>query len=251
MVKMMSQLRLLLLVCLLAGLQMSHAAEVRVAVAANFVATLKALAPLYEKKTGDQLIISSGSSGKLYAQIINGAPYDVFLSADRNFSTKLVDKQLAFAETRYIYATGVLVLWGLGNAPIDENRLDQGGVKRIAIANPNTAPYGAAARQALKKMRLWRQVKHKLVQGESVGQTFQFAASGNAQLGFVAMSQVLNPNNHFNRNNYWRVPADDYAPLQQEAVLLAYGKENLAAKRFLEFLKHESARGVIAEYGYL
>ncbi len=245
------QLRLIILIFLTTSVQFVQAAEVRVAVAANFLATLKALFPVYEQQTGDRLIISAGSSGKLFAQIINGAPYDVFLSADRAYPDRLIQKTQALASSRYVYATGVLVLWSAGEVPVDKIRLGALDVKHIAIANPNIAPYGAAAQQVLQTIGLWNSVKHKLVQGESVGQVFQFVASGNAQLGFVALSQVLNPNNNYNRNNYWRVPAEYYSPLEQEGVLLVRGKDNPAALRFLDFLKTDAAREVIAQYGYL
>ncbi len=239
-----------LLCLLLAFAPILNAAEVRVAVAANFLATLKALVPLYEQQSGDRLLVSAGSSGKLYAQIINGAPYDVLLSADQHYPEKLIQQGKALAEPRFVYATGVLVLWSADETPLDETRLTEAEVKRIALANPATAPYGATAKQALDKMGLWQALEKKIVRGESVGQAFQFVASGNAQLGFIALSQVLNPRNRFNRRYYWTVPADFHAPLVQEAVLLEYGKKNAAARRFLEFLNSPAARDVISEYGY-
>lgn len=244
------RLRIGLLCLLLSFAPVLNAGEVRVAVAANFLATLKALAPLYEQQSGDRLIISAGSSGKLFAQIVNDAPYHVFLSADQQFPEKLIQQGKGLAEPRFVYATGVLVLWSAEETTLDETRLTSSEVRRIALANFATAPYGAAAKQALDKMRLWRALEKKIVRGESVGQAFQFVASGNAQLGFIALSQVLNPNNKFNRQYYWQVPTDLYTPLVQEAVLLEYGKNNVAARRFLDFLNSPAARKVISEYGY-
>ncbi len=244
----MKKLALLVLIFLLPGAQ---AGEVRVAVAANFLATLKALAPEYEKLSGYRLIISGASSGKLYAQIVNGAPYDVLLSADTLYPEKLVKLGKAESHSRFIYVTGRLVLWSSDKNPINEARLSDPDIKRIAIANTRTAPYGSAAKHVLQKIGLWSALKGKLVRGESVGQTFQFVASGNAQLGFVALSQVLSPKNRFNQKFYWLVPQDLYPLLEQEAVLLKYGKNNSSAKHFLEFLKSEAAHGVMKQYGYI
>lgn len=240
---------------LLIGLCLSsvslQAAEVRVAVAANFLATLKVLAPIYEKQSGDRLLISGASSGKLYAQILHGAPFDVMLSADRAYPEQLIQKGKAVAASRFIYAQGQLVLWSSKAMPITPESLLDESVKYIAIANPKTAPYGAAARELMEKRRLWDRVKKRIVSGESVGQAFQFVASGNAQLGFVAFSQVLNPNNRFNRTDYWLVPATEHQPLEQEAVLLTNSRNSKAAKRFLHFLAGDEASKVMKANGYL
>ncbi|MCF6237079.1 MAG: molybdate ABC transporter substrate-binding protein [Gammaproteobacteria bacterium] len=244
----MKKLAFLILIFLLPDV---HAGEVRVAVAANFLATLKALAPEYEAQSGHKLIISGASSGKLYAHILNGAPYDVLLSADKFYPEKLVEVDKAVANSRFTYAVGRLVLWSRDKQPIDRARLSDPDIKRIAIANTRTAPYGTAAQHVLQKIGLWSTLKDKLVRGESIGQTFQFVASGNAQLGFIALSQVLNPKNHFNRTSYWLVPQDHYPLLEQEAVLLTYGKNNPNARNFLEFLKSDVVRDAIRQYGYL
>ncbi len=238
----------LVLVALFSGL---HAGEVRVAVAANFLVTLKAIATEYENLSGNQLIISGSSSGKLYAQIVNGAPYDVLLSADQYYPEKLIESGKAIPSSRFTYATGRLVLWSGEKQPIDASRLDDPDIKRIAIANMRTAPYGRAAQHVLQNMGLWSMLKNRLVRGENIGQTFQFVATGNAQLGFVALSQVLNPKNYFNQEFYWLVPQDDYPALEQEAVLLKHGKNNMDAKHFLAFLKSDRARDVMQQYGYL
>lgn len=227
-----------------------QAGEVRVAVATNFLATLKALTPIYEQQTGDKLIVSSASTGKLYAQIVNGAPFDLFLSADQHHPNVLLKLNKAVAQSRFIYATGQLVLWSrrpLGL--LDQRSLDE--VSRLAIANPRTSPYGLAAQQVLQKRERWQSLKSKLVYGENIGQAFQFVASANAPLGFVSLSQVLNPNNAFSQTDYWLVPQEDYEPLRQVAVLLQRGRDSRAAKRFLAFLKSDAARGLMAQYGYL
>jgi len=237
-------------VFLIAIASATHAGQVRVAVATNFLATLKVLAPIYEQQSGDQLIISAASSGKLFAKIMNGAPYDLFLSADRHYPDRLIEKNRASACSRFLYAKGVLVLWSRVEQSIDESSLHASEVKHIAIANPKIAPYGAAAQQVLEKVGLLDNVKPKLVQGESIGQAFQFVVSGNAQLGFVALSQVLNPNNHSNNKYYWRIPADYHTPIDQEAVLLKHGENNAAAQGFLNFLKSDVASNVISQYGY-
>ena len=233
---------LLVLICFVAS-----AAEVRVAVAANFLATLKALAPLYEEHSGDRLVISGGSSGKLYAQIVNGAPYDVFLSADTFYPQKLVENGKGVKQSRFIYAKGLLVLWSKKQSLVDAAKLDSDDVKHIAIANPKTAPYGSAAIQTMQKINIFEGVKSKLVKGESVGQTFQFVASGNAQIGFVALSQVLNPNNKYN-GGYWPVPIEYYSPLDQQAILI---KDNEESRQFLNFLRSPKAQEVIKQFGYL
>lgn len=227
-----------------------QAAEVRIAVAANFLAPLKVLAPQYEKASGDRLIISGGSSGKLFAQIINGAPYDLFMSADRGYPQRLIEKGLAVPGSEFVYATGVLALWGREQQPIDAELLQSVETRRVAMANPAIAPYGAAARDTMKGLNIFSKLKDKIVQGESVGQAFQFVASGNAQLGFVALSQVLSPNNRFNREHYWTVPAGSHAPLEQAAVLLKRSEDKAAAKRFIAYLQARDTQQRITEIGY-
>jgi len=224
-----------------------QAAEVRVAVAANFLATLKAIIPAYENQTGDVVVASSASTAKLYAQITHGAPYDVMLSADKDHPQKLEEAGKAVLGSRFVYARGQLVLWG-GNPgqPLNEHSVARRGRGRFAIANPRTAPYGRAAKQALKKMGQWQKISPDLIQGESIGQAFQFVASSNVELGFVALSQVLNPGNTYNQNNYWLVPADYHMPLEQQVVLLKHGKNNPAAIRFLDYLNTEPAQKVMA-----
>ncbi len=231
-------------------LPVSQAELARVAVAANFLATAKALAPLFEKQSGYKLLISGASTAKLYAQVINGAPYDVFLSADQKHLLKLEQAGRLVPGSHFIYATGKIVLWRSEKILIDESHLISAEFNWLAIANPRTAPYGQAAYQALKNMGLWQTVQPKLVQGESIAQAFQFVATGNAQLGLVALSQVLNPANPYNRKHYWLVPEDQYEPLQQAAALLERGRNNLAAKQFLQFIRSDAAINIMHKYGY-
>lgn len=236
-----------LLLVLFVLLPMASAGQIRVAVAANFLSTLNVIKPVYENLTGDQLIISSASTGSLYAQIINGAPFDVLLAADRSYPEKLTLAGKAIKRSRFVYAKGQLVLWGRNpEKPITKTSMLELGQQRLAIANPRIAPYGRAALEVLQQF----DVTIKTVRGGSINQAFQFVASGNVSLGLVALSQVLNPNNIYNRKNYWQVPASYYQTLDQEAVLLKYGANNEKAKQFLEYLKSASARKIILRYGY-
>lgn len=244
--------RILLFLILYAAFFTAQAGEVRIAVASNFLATLKMIQPLYEKQHGDRLIISTASTGKLYAQIIHGAPFDLLLAADQVYSTKLEQSGAVVPGSRFVYATGQLVLWHRLAKPINSEQLNAANVKYIAIANPKTAPYGLAAKQSLEAMGLWPTLEPKLVRGESVGQAFQFVASGNAEVGLIAMSQVLGQFNRFNAQYYWPVPQRYYSALKQEAALLKRGQDNPAAIRFLRYLRDNSeARQLMTRYGYL
>lgn len=226
------------------------AQDVHVAVAANFTPVLKELGQAFERQTGDRLIVSTGSTGKLYAQIANGAPYDVLLAADDTHPRKLEQAGLAEQGGTFVYAYGRLVLWSArpNYVDADGNILKSGRYTRLAIANPNTAPYGAAALAVLKHLGVYDQARPRLVQGEDIGQTFQFAASGNADLGFVAFSQVrARPTNP---GSYWLVPTDLYPRIAQGAVLLTRGASNEAARAFIAYLKSPAARAVIERFGY-
>ncbi len=224
------------------------AQELRVAVAANFLSTFQALAPHYEARSGDRLIASAGSSGKLYAQIIHGAPFDVLLAADSRYPERLEVAGKVVAGSRFTYATGQLVLWSAdGQRAVGEAALRR-SAGRVALANPRTAPYGLAAQEVLNGLGLTGQLS--LVQGESVAQAFQFAASGNVDYGFVALAQVLSPRNRGNRTRYWSIPQSLYAPLVQEAALLRRGRDNPAAHRFLQYLKSPAAGEMIRASGY-
>jgi len=247
-----SSLKTLFSILILLFSSQGYAQNIRVAVASNFLSTLKILAPIFEKQQSVKLLISSASTGKHYAQIVNGAPFDILLAADRNHVARLDELGHVISGSRFVYAQGQLVLW----SRYDKNTLDRksldGAVKNwVAIANPKTAPYGLAAQQALESLGKWKIVKTKLVKGENIGQAFQFVASGNAELGFVALSQVLNPTNPFNKEKYWLIPSNYYSPLEQEAALLKHGENNESAKQFLKYLKSQEARNIIQRQGYL
>ena len=228
----------------------SAADEVRVAVAANFLATLNEIVSTFEQDTGHTAAISSGSSGKLYAQIKNDAPFDVFFSADVTRPKLMEEEGLAVQGSRFTYAVGRLTLWGPGLIMVEGNgtsMLLSDHVEHVAIANPKTAPYGAAAKEVLQVLGLWEQLQDRLVRGENVGQTFHFVFSKNAQLGFVALSQVLAVNGTGGR---WDVPTHLYAPLRQQAVLLRNGQRNEAAHAFLDYVKGITSRNIIERSGY-
>jgi molybdate transport system substrate-binding protein len=196
-------------------------------------------------------VLSFGATGAFYAQIRNGAPFQVFLAADAKTPERLEQEGLAVAGTRFTYATGQLALWSAAPGRVDAQGevLRGASFERLAIANPKLAPYGAAAMQTLDKLGLLPALQGKLVQGENIAQTFQFVASGNAALGFVALSQVR-AREPGARGSAWLVPAELHEPIRQDAVLLAAGRENAAATALLLFLRGESARAVIREFGY-
>ncbi len=239
----------LLGLCLASSL--AHAGEVQVAVAANFAAPIKAIAAEFQQATGDKVVVSLGSTGKFYAQIKNGAPYEILLSADADTPAKLEREGYAVAGSRFTYAVGKLVLWSAKPDYVDAAGavLGKGDFRHLAIANPKLAPYGAAALETLKKLGLLAAVTPKLVQGENIAQTYQFAASGNAELGFVALSQVYE-GGKITSGSAWIVPAGLYSPIRQDAVLLDKGRGNPAAAALLNFLKGPQARAVIQDYGY-
>lgn len=227
------------------------AAEVNVAVAANFSGPMAQIAPAFEKATGHKAVIAYGASGKFYAQITNGAPFDVFLSADTETPSRLESGGQAVAASRFTYAIGKLVLWSAKPGLVDDKGalLKRGDFRFLAIANPKTAPYGAAAIEVMDKLGVATQFDDKLVRGENITQTYQFVATGNAELGFVALSQIYK-DGQFAAGSHWVVPAGLYAPLRQDAVLLVRGKDNPAAEALLAYLKSDAAKSVIRAYGY-
>jgi molybdate transport system substrate-binding protein len=234
------------------GLPMSlRAAEVQVAVAANFTAPMRAIAAAFEQDTGHKALLAFGSSGKFYAQIRNGAPFQVFLSADDEKPARLEQAGMAVAGTRFTYAIGQLALWSAKAGYVDNKGevLKQGAYAHLAIANPKLAPYGAAAIEVLKNLGLLETVQPRLVQGENIAQTYQFVASGNAELGFVALSQVTR-DGKLTQGSAWIVPAHLHAPIRQDAVILANGKGNAAASALMAYLKSDKAKAVIRAYGY-
>ncbi len=242
---------------LLAGLTLAvsslaaQAAEVQVAVAANFTAPMQKIAAEFAKDTGHQALLAFGATGKFYAQIKNGAPFQVFLAADDQTPAKLEAEGDTVPGSRFTYAIGALVLWSAKPGYVDDQGavLKKGEFKHLAIANPKTAPYGAAAVAVLTKLGLLNAIEPKFVTGENITQTYQFIETENAELGFVALSQVMT-DGKLTRGSAWIVPANLHEPIRQDAVLLASGKDQPAAKALLEYLKGAKAAAIIKSYGY-
>ena len=229
----------------------AFAAEAQVAVAANFAEPIKAIAAVLEKTTGHTLKVSTGASGAFYTQIKNGAPFDVFLSADNERPEMLEKDGLAQPGTRFTYATGKLVLWSADASKVDSNGdvLKSPTLGKVAYANPKTAPYGAAAMQVVQKLGLGASITPKLVQGESIGQAFNFVKTGNAEVGFVALSQVLH-GGRLKEGSVWVIPQANYDLIRQDAVLLKRGTGNEAAQALLKLLQSPNIKDLIRSYGY-
>jgi molybdate transport system substrate-binding protein len=220
-------------------------------VAANFAHPIQRIAEEFTKDTGHHAVIATGATGTFFAQIESGAPFEVLLAADRATPERLAADGFALAPSRFTYALGVLVLWSAKQGYVDGAGavLHNGAFRHVAIANPKLAPYGAAAMDALASLGLLDGVRPKLVQGQSIAQAHQFVASGNAELGFVALSQVSGPDVPAT-GSYWIVPGRLYAPIEQQAVVLRNGASNPAAAALCEYLKGAKARDVIRSYGY-
>jgi molybdate transport system substrate-binding protein len=227
------------------------AGEVNVAVAANFTAPMNIISADFEKATGHKAKPAFGSTGRFYAQIKNGAPFEVLFSADDETPAKLAQEGLADPMSRFTYAIGNLVLWSSKPAFVDANGavLKSGKFNKLAIANPKTAPYGRAAIETLTKMGLLSAVEPKFVQGENIAQTFQFAQTGNADLGFIALSQVMK-DGKVTEGSAWQVPAHMHEPIRQDVILLNSGRGNPAAGALLKYLKTDKAKAVIRSFGY-
>ncbi len=242
---------LLVLLCQVCLPPLTAAEDVRIAVASNFAATLREIVAGFERDTGHAAVVSSGSSGTLYAQIKHGAPFDVFFSADVARPKVLEEEDLAVRGSRITYAVGRLTLWSADPEVVkDDGRSAlSGNVEYLAMANPRTAPYGVAAKQTLQAMGLWNPMQGRIVQGENIGQTFQFIFSQNVRLGFVALSQVLDPSIN-GAGSRWDVPTNLYDPLHQQAVLLVGGQTNKAAHALLEYVQGEKAGTIMARFGY-
>ncbi|MEH6434024.1 molybdate ABC transporter substrate-binding protein [Massilia sp. DD77] len=242
------------LACLLAGFACTlsaRAGEVQVAVAANFTAPMQAIVARFEQDTGHKALLAFGATGKFYAQVRNGAPFEVLLAADDDTPARLENEGQAVAGTRFTYAVGRLVLWSARAKLVDGRGevLKSPDFRHLAIANPKTAPYGAAAITVLDRLGLRAAVQPRIVQGESIAQAYQFASTGNAELGFVALAQVWR-DGKFTAGSGWIVPAHLHQPIRQDAVLLAKGRANPAASALLAYLRSAKAQALIRSFGY-
>jgi len=238
-----------ILLCAVAGT--ACADEVHIAVASNFTAPMKVIAARFEQESGHKVLASFGSTGKFYAQIQNGAPFDILLAADDETPARLERESATVPASRFTYALGKLVLWSAKAGVVDGNGdvLKSGKVTHLAVANPKLAPYGAAAVEVLHKLNLRAALEPKFVIGENIGQTHQFVVSGAAELGFVAMSQVFQAGK-LTSGSAWLIPDSFYAPIRQDAVLLLKGKNKPAAAAFLQYLKDDKVKTVIRSFGY-
>lgn len=229
------------------GPHQARADKVNVAVAANFTETAKEIARVFEEKTGHEAVLSFGASGQFYSQIKEGAPFQVFLSADDTRPKKLIDEGFGSEDEEFTYAIGRLVLWSRkAGLVISEETLRRGDFHNIAIANPVSAPYGAAAVDVMKAINVYASLQPKIVQGASIAQAFQFVNTDNAEYGFIALSQVPN----LKEGSWWIVPDKYYKKIRQDALLLKSGEKNNAARAFIKFLKSSVARFIIEKSGY-
>lgn len=244
-------LRALLAASLLLTASTTWADTVLVAVASNFTKPMTEIAAAFEKATGHSADLSFGSSGKFVSQLENGGPFEVFLSADDKNPIKLEQTGLAVANSRFTYALGKLALWSATPGLVDDQGqiLSKGGFKHLALADPKLAPYGAAAVEVLKNQGVFDKLQPLFVQGENIAQTHQFISTGNAELGFIALSQVID-NGKITAGSGWIIPTDLYKPIRQDAILLKNGAENPAAPALLKFLKSPEALAIIKKYGY-
>jgi len=235
---------------------LAHAGDVMVAVAANFTAPMQKIAKAFEQDTGHKAQLAFGATGKLYAQIKNGAPFAVLLAANAETPARLEKEGLAVAGTRFTYATGRLALWSKQANLVDDKgevlrskSFEKLGIYKIAMADPKLAPYGVAAMEVIQHLGVQANVVPKLVQGESIGQTYQFVSTENAQLGFVALSQI-SIDGRITQGSAWVVPQSVHTAIKQDAVLLNAGKDNAAALALLKYLQADKAKTIIRQYGY-
>jgi molybdate transport system substrate-binding protein len=244
----------LFLLIALAAAQVAQAGEVTVAAASDLTFALTDIAHGFERKTGNRVRLVCGSSGNFFAQIQNGASFDVYFSADVEYPRKLAARGLAAAPTLWVYGTGRIVLWAPAGSPLDLGKMGMKAlldpsVRRIAIANPAHAPYGRAAKAALESFKLYEQVRDKLVLGENISQTAQFVASGNAQVGILALSLACAPTLKDN-GTYWEIPVDSYPPLEQAAVIPTAAKDKTLARVFLDYVRTPEAQAILRHYGF-
>lgn len=226
----------------------AQADKLHIAVASNFSEAIKLISAGFEKDSGHEVILSFGSTGKHYAQITHGAPFDLFFAADVRRPKLLDETGVAVAGTRFTYAIGRIALWSPQPGLVDEDGqvLQQGNYTHLAIANPKLAPYGKAAQQVLEARGLWSALQEQLVRGENIGQTFQYVRSGNAELGFIAYSQIRRPGQAI-EGSYWLVPQQLYTPIEQQAVIL---KDSAAARAFIAYIQGPEGQGLIRGFGY-
>lgn len=229
----------------------AQAGEVQVAVAANFTAPMQKIADAFAQDTGNKAVLAFGATGKFYAQINNGAPFEILLSADDDTPIRLEKEKQTVLGSRFTYATGKLVLWSAKEGYVDSQGkiLQNNNFTHLSIANPKAAPYGAAAVETLTKLNIYERLQPKLVQGENISQAYQFVSSGSAELGFVALSQVSR-DGKFTSGSGWIVPESMHSPIRQDAVILAKGAGNSVAKALVDYLKSEKAKAIIRSYGY-
>jgi len=224
-----------------------------IAVAANFTKTIEVIGEAFEKETGHELKFSFGPTGKLYAQISNGAPFDMFFGADERRPQKTIDDGIGLADSYFVYAQGQIALYS-DQYPVEtqaKSVLKAADFRHIAVANPRNAPYGDRAVEFLKGAGLYQGVEKKIVSGESIAHAFQYVATGNAPIGFVAMSQVVDPESPvYDKGEYWVVPADSYTPINQGALVLKRGQDNAAIGDFVRFLQTDTAKDIIQRFGY-
>ena len=242
-------MRIIILISLYLGMVTVEAEEIRVASAANFYPTLSKIKHLFEKTSDHRVTIIRGSTGKLYAQIINGAPYDMFLSADSERAEKLVALGKADNDEAIVYAIGQLAVWNpkADSAQLIKEQLINNDIKKLAVANPKTAPYGRAAIETLKNMGLYEKLKSRLVYGENISQTLQFVQSGAADMGFVALSHMKT----IDDSQYWSIAGDKHQPIKQKMILLKSSKKLSAAKDFMIFMQSVDIKKIIQNDGYL
>ncbi len=238
------------LICLSGCASEPEGPDAFIAVATNFAEIAAQIEIDFEAVVDYDISLATGSTGQLYAQIINGAPFDVLLAADQARPEKLEQAGLGVEGSRFTYGLGQLALWSPAISPVNEQALAQGGFRKLAIANPALAPYGKAAQEALDVLGLSETLSPKIVQGQNIGQAYGLVATGNAELGFVALAAVIQAEPS-QKGYYWVVPQHFYSPIKQDAVLLARAKDNDAAKAFLDYLKSDAAKAVMSAYGYV